>query len=333
MSLSRSASSCLGFPPPDAVRAAAAERGFEIVGSSAVMKRLRLQVRLIGPHFRSVLVSGEAGTGKELVALALHRMSPGADGPFVVCPAAGLEEALAECEASAGSADVFSPLLKTSRRGTLFLDGISEVPLEAQGRLLRMLEKHESAQCRQEAAKRLDLRLIATTCEDLRVSVSTGRFRQGLYQRIATVEIALPPLRDRVEDLPELAKCFLGRFALPNGKRVDEISDEAMERMRRYRWPGNLLELESVLRNGVLQSEGATLEAHHLPVLAMANGPEHSTMEDGGGVRLQDVVQRHVLRVLKDCGGNKLRAAEVLGISRSTLYRMLDAGASAVSLR
>ncbi len=232
MSLSRSASSCLGFPPPDAVRAAAAERGFEIVGSSAVMRRLRLQVRRIGPHFRSVLVSGEAGTGKELVARALHKMSPGGDGPFVVCPAAGLEEALAECEAGAESADVFRPLVKTSRSGTLFLDGISEAPLETQGRLLRMLEKHESAQCRLEASKRMDLRLIASTCEDLRVSVSTGRFRQDLYRRIATVEITLPPLRDRMEDLPELAKCFLRRFALLYGKCVNEIANEAMERMR-----------------------------------------------------------------------------------------------------
>jgi DNA-binding NtrC family response regulator len=296
------------------------------------MRRLRLQIRRIGPHFRSVLVSGEAGTGKELVARALHGMSSGADGPFVACPAAGLEDVLAECEANAGSTNVFSPLVKTSRRGTLFLHGISEVPLEVQGRLLRMLEKHESAQCRLEASKRMDLRLIASTCEDLRVSMSTGRFLQDLYQRIATVDITLPPLRDRMEDLPELARCFLRRAALLNGKLVDEIADEAMERMRRYRWPGNVLELESALRNGVLHSEGATLEAHHLPVLAMASGPEQSTME-GDSVRLQDVVERHVLRVLKDCGGNKLRAAEVLGISRSTLYRMLDAGASAVSLR
>jgi DNA-binding NtrC family response regulator len=296
------------------------------------MRRLRLQVRRIGPHFRSVLVSGEAGTGKELVARALHKMSPGGDGPFVVCPAAGLEEALAECEAGAESADVFRPLVKTSRSGTLFLDGISEVPQEAQGRLLRMLEKHESAQCRPEASKRMDLRLIASTCEDLRVSVSTGCFRQDLYRRIATVEITLPPLRDRMEDLPELAKCFLRRFALLYGKCVNEIANEAMERMRQYRWPGNVLEMESVVLNGVLQSEGATLEAHHLPVLAMASRLGQSTME-GGSVLLQDVVERHVLRVLKDCGGNKLRAAEVLGISRSTLYRMLDAGASAVGLR
>src|SRR5271156_4045231 len=208
MSLSQSASSCLGFRPPDAVGVASTERGFEIVGSSAVMRRLRLQVRRIGPHFRSVLVSGEAGAGEELGARGLHRMSPGADGPFVVCPAAGLEDALALSEASAGSADVFSHLLKTSQRGTLFLDGISEAPLAAQGRLLRILEKHESAQCRLEASKRMDLRLIASTGEDLRVSVSTGRFRQDLYQRIATVDITLPPLRDRMEDLPELASCF-----------------------------------------------------------------------------------------------------------------------------
>jgi DNA-binding NtrC family response regulator len=282
------------------------------------MRRLRLQVRRIGPHFRSVLISGEAGTGKELVARALHQASPVADGPFVVRHPAELED---------------GRLMKTSRSGTLFLDGINEVPLEMQGQLLRVMEQHESAQSRMEPSRRADLRLIASTSEDLRVSVSTGRFRQDLYQRIATVDITVPSLRDRIEDLPELARCFLRRFALLDGGRVDEIADDAMEWMRRYRWPGNVRELESVLHHGVMGSENGKLEAHHLPMFADLSEMEQSTASDRGSARLQDVVEQHVLRVLKDCGGNKLRAAETLGISRSTLYRMLDAGASSVSLR
>jgi DNA-binding NtrC family response regulator len=297
------------------------------------MKRLRLQVRRIGPHFRTVLVSGEAGTGKELVARALHGMSPGAGGPFVVCRAAAFADAQAECEGNAGAMDDVAHLMKKSRQGTLFLNGINEMPLELQDRLLRALGQYELPQSRLDAAHKTDLRVIASTCEDLRILVSTGRFRQELYQRLATVDIALPPLRERMEDLPELARCFLGRFALLYGRGVCKIADEAMKRMQEYGWPGNVRELESVLRNNVLQSKGDALELHHLPVFADASGHEQSTPGTGGSVRLQDVVERHVVRVLKDCGGNKLRAAEVLGISRSTLYRMLDTGASADALR
>ena len=288
------------------------------------MRRLRLQVRRIGPHFRSVLVSGEAGTGKELVARALHAMSRGASGPFVVCHAAELEDVLVESGPSAESADALSRLLKMSQRGTLFLHEISEMHLEAQGRLVRVLKEYELAQGQVEATQRVDLRMIASTSEDLRALASTGRFRQELYQRLATVDIAAPPLRERLEDLPELVRYFLRRFALAYGSSVGETTDEAMEQMKMYRWPGNVRELESALRHGVLQTKGGMLEAHHLPVFAEASEPEPSTVSEGGSVRLQDVVEQHVLRVLKDCRGNKLRAAEVLGISRSTLYRMLE---------
>jgi DNA-binding NtrC family response regulator len=136
-----------------------------------------------------------------------------------------------------------------------------------------------------------------------------------------------------MEDLPELARHFLERFAALYERGVREITDEAMERMQRHLWPGNVSELESVLRNGVLQSEGEMLEPHHLPSFAAADQPEQSLARASKSVRLQDVIEHHVLRVLKDCGGNKLRASELLGISRSTLYRMLDSGVSAENLQ
>jgi DNA-binding NtrC family response regulator len=303
------------------------------VGSSAAMKRLRLQVRRIGPHFRAVLVSGEKGTGKELVARKLHAMSLGASRPFVVCHVAALESILVDSTANTESADPLGRLMKTSQRGTLFLDGINKMSLEGQGRLLRVLTKHELMQSRLEASQRMDMRMIASTSEDLRILTSTGRFRQDLYQLLATVDIVVPPLYERMEDLPELARCFLNRFAMLYVRSVREIGDEAMERMQRYRWPGNVRELKSVLRNGVLRSEGEVLESHHLPAFAESSEPVSAMASAAESVRLRDVVEQHVLRVLRDCGGNKLRAAEVLGISRSTLYRMLDAGASVDGLR
>jgi DNA-binding NtrC family response regulator len=295
------------------------------VGSSAAMKRLRQQIRRIGPHFRTVLVCGEAGTGKELVARALHRMSPAAAEPFVVRHAAAIEDALAESESSARAGDD-GRLIKRLVRKTLFLDRISDMPLEAQGRLLRVLMQPESAQSRINAPQRTELRIIASTEEDLKILMSTGRFSQELYQRLATVDITLPPLRERMEDLPELARYFLERFAALYRRGVRAIADEGMERMQKHSWPGNVAELESVLRNGVLRSDGEMLE---LPSFPAANQPEQSIAEANKSVRLQDVIERHVLRVLKDCGGNKLRASEMLGISRSTLYRMLDADVSA----
>lgn len=314
MSISRSASSHLSIPPPSVTPIAPPDES-EIVGSSAAMNRLRLQVQRIGPHFRTVLVSGEAGTGKELVARALHNMSPVAEGPFVVCDAGTLECALAEYEGST-----------PSNRGTLFLDGVGAMPLEVQDRLLKALRKYDSTH-------KADLRMIASTSEDMRILVSTGRFRHELYQRLATVDITLPPLRDRLEDLPELARCFLKRFALFYGRGVCEIANGAMARMQEYRWPGNLLELESMLRNSMLRTEGDVIEAHRLPMFGEAAGHDQSMSRASGCRRLQDVVEQHVLRVLKDCGGNKVRAAEELGISRSTLYRMLDASARTGTVR
>jgi DNA-binding NtrC family response regulator len=264
------------------------------------MKHLRLQLRRIGPHFRTVLIRGEAGTGKKLVARVLHSLSRAAEDPLVRCDAATLEEALAKC----------------AGRGALFLDAIDRMPLTTQGRLLHVLEENVSAQ------------IIASTNEDLKALVSTGHFRPMLYQRLAPLEIALPPLRERMEDLPELARYFLETFASLHREDPRRIADESIEQMQRYHWPGNVRELKDVLYECVLQTTSQLLEAHHLPVFAEAV----QTTAEARSVRLQDVVEQHVLQVLKDCGGNKLRAAEMLGISRSTLYRMLGGGGYAANL-
>ena len=326
MSTSRSASSCLTSSPPTPAGTLLGADESEFVGSSAAMKRLRQQVRRIGPHFRAVLVSGESGTGKDLVARALHRVSPAAAGPFVLRPAAAMKDAFAKQEGSDVGKDAVAGLMRRSARGTLFLDRVDDLPLEAQGWLLRALAQYELTQ-------KTDVSVIASTTADLKILVFTGRFSQNLYQRLATVEITLPPLRERMEDVPELARHFLKRIAQFYGSAVCEIADEAVEQLQRYSWPGNLGELEAVLRNGVLRSEGEVLEPHHLTLFAEPRRPEHSMTEVKKSVRLQDVAEQHVLRVLKDCRGNKLRASEMLGISRSTLYRMLEAGVSADNLR
>ncbi len=298
----------------------------EIVGGSDAIRRLRLQIRRIGPHFRTVLVKGEPGTEKELVARALHGMTPPPATPFVVCPA--FEASLA-CSTGGIESDVAGNWMTACHGGTLFLDEIGEMPLNAQGQLLDVLKKRELAQDRVEASQRLDVRIIASTSEDLRIMVSTGRFRHELYRRLATVEITVPPLRERIDDLDELVRHFLGRFAQLYGRSFHNIPQVAMDQMRRHRWPDNVRELESMLRDGMVQNKSESIELYPQSASAKPNGPRQAAVDASKSVRLQDVVAEHVLRVLKDSGGNKLRAAEALGISRSTLYRMLDPGAAA----
>jgi DNA-binding NtrC family response regulator len=286
------------------------------------MTRLRMQIQRIGPHFRTVMVIGETGTGKESTARALHRLSQGAAGPFVLCHAGERSEVFHK--ATACSADI-DHMVKMAQGGTLFLGGISEMSMEAQRHLLRVLRRQDGSQIGSTASQKIDIRMIASTREAPRVLAYAGRFLQELYQRLAMVEIALPPLRERREDIPRLATRLLARLAREFGKSVEEISEDAMKRLETHGWPGNLRELENALRHGVLQCKTKVLEASDLPALAETSAEDSAMADALGTARLQDVVERHVLRVLKNCAGNKLRAAELLGISRSTLYRMLEA--------
>ena len=293
------------------------------------MARLRLQVRRLGPHFRTVLVSGEAGTGKRLAARALHRLSQGVGERFVICNAAAMSDWPTGADRAATSAEHLDRLVKMAQGGTLFFEGIGEMPMEAQVHLLHVLRLQERSHIGLAAPQKVDLRIIASTREDLKILTFSRRFRQELYQRLAMVEIALPPLRERTEDIPELATWLLRRLPLLYGTAgIERIAEDAIERLQAHRWPGNVRELESVLRHGVMQCDGAVMRADHLPSLEDLDADATPVADEVGTARLQDVVEQHVLRVLKNCGGNKLRAAEVLGISRSTLYRMLDRSAS-----
>jgi len=282
----------------------------EIVGDSAAMKRLRLQIRRIGPHFRAVLIHGERGTGKELVARALHQESVRTDGAFVV----------------AACGNRISYLMKMARGGTLFFDGIDEAPLETQDELLEILRRQEWSQEGLAAPQRLSTRIAASTEQDLRGLVASGRVRQELYQRIAMVQIGVPPLRERIDDVPALAVHFVAGFE-KRYRQAITIAKDAVQLLKSHSWPGNVQELEDVLAKAVLQNDGGEIQARQLALSTASleiDRSEASTGDAGKTARLQEVVDRHVLRVLHDCAGNKLKAAELLGISRSTLYRMLE---------
>lgn len=281
-----------------------------LAGGSRTMRRLRLQVDRIGPHFRTVLLRGEMGTCKEGVARALHDRTGSASDQFVVRHAASLTELAAD-----RNHNLLHALTRSASGGTLFVEGTEDLPPEAQLLMLRLLEQ------------RVGLRMIASTRRNLRRQVAAGRFIEELYHRLAMVEIVIEPLRKRTEDIPGLAMQLTRYFAGQYDKQIDSISHEALATLEEHTWPGNLRELKNVVRNAVLHCEGTVLGPDDLPSLSKLTGlrenPELETPQ-----RLQDVIDRHVLHVMRECSGNKVRAAEVLGISRSTLYRMLEGRSS-----
>ena len=229
----------------------AAEEDTRIVGDGVTMRRLRTQLQRLGPHFRTALISGEGGTGKELVARELHRLSPHADGPFVVFNAASVENAVIEwrgaAEALPTGADDLDSLLRAAHGGTLFFDRISELPIAMQAQLLEVLERKEFAGRSSRSMEHGETRIIASTSEDLRVLASAGRFRKDLYFKISAVEIALPPLRERMEDVPALVAYFSLRCAEITGRSGGGLTDAASNRLLRHAWPGNVLELKSLV--------------------------------------------------------------------------------------
>ena len=298
-----------------------------MVARSPWMLDLFSKMRRIAPHFRTALVTGPSGTGKELVARALHSMSPVASSSFVVCNCAGVPETLAESEwfgyvrgAFTGANQDKMGLFEHANGGTIFLDEIGEMPLNLQAKLLRVLQSHEIQRVGSPVARKLDVRVIAATNRDLKLEVREKRFREDLFYRLSVVEMKLPSLAERREDLPLLQRHFVEKFAAEYKKDISGISRRAQNLLSRYYWPGNIRELENVIGNACMMSDGPMIDISHLPPeLLQAD----SSMGESPLLSLAEVERNHVRRVMEMVGGNKLRAAEILGISRSTLYTLL----------
>lgn len=292
-----------------------------LLGESLVVRRLRAQVERIAPYFRKALVRGESGSGKRLVAQALHAMSR-CDGAFVVCKARSLAQTLAEDF----SAPEITALLDSARGGTLYLEEISDVPYALQSGLLRIFAEPT-------AGKSGGMRIIAATCRDLRTMASVGQFRQDLYAELSVIELSAPSLSQRAEDLPILADWILARVSRRTGFCAKVLSASATAELLTRGWMNNLRGLEQVVTHAAALADGHVIEPGHLapsaeaPAAAALEPPARARSE-----RLQDVIHEHVVDVLTRCAGNKLRAAEMLGISRSTLYRMLEAGPGAAGM-
>jgi DNA-binding NtrC family response regulator len=297
-----------------------------LVGESVVVRRLRSQIQRIAPYFRTALIRGESGSGKEQVARAIHALSPVSHGPFIVAHAAAVAESAGSGEA--GSTPTAASLLESALGGTLYIKGVSELSIGLQGALFRFLGDCEQRRAEprrvnfdRPETRQAETRILAASHLDVRTLSTIGQFRPDLYARLAAVEIFVPPLRERIEDIPILAGQMLSRLAKETGQSAKVLAEETLVQMQARLWPNNLRELARVVAQAAALAEGAIMEPRHLLALVDPAVNPEVRME-----RLHDVVQHHVFDVLTRCGGNKLRAAELLGISRSTLYRMLDAG-------
>ena len=295
------------------------------------MERVRDLIQTVAASRATVLVTGESGTGKELVARALHYNSPRRDNPFVRLNCAALPQELVESELFGHEKGAFTGAIKQTRGrfemadgGTLLLDEISEISSSLQAKLLRVLQEREFERIGSSLTIRVDVRIIATTNRDLHKEIESGRFREDLYYRLNVIEIGLPPLRQRKEEIPALVDSFLHRFSDENRKNIAGVSSEALDLLVRYDWPGNIRELENYTERAVVVARGPELQVGDFPG-ELSSGRPSTAVEQGPrvGTTIQEMERRLILKTLEACNGNRTEAAAVLDISTRTLRNKL----------
>jgi formate hydrogenlyase transcriptional activator len=300
----------------------------DIVGENAALRGVLTQVETVAPTDSSVLIHGETGTGKELIARAVHDLSHRRDRTFVKLNCAAIPTGLLESELFGHEKGAFTGAIcqrmgrfELAHRGTLFLDEVGDIPLELQPKLLRVLQEHEFERLGGTKTIRVNVRLVAATHRDLAEMIAEGRFRNDLFYRLNVFPVTLPPLRERQDDIPRLVRHFTQSFARRMGRRIDTIPSSVMDALVRYHWPGNVRELQNVIERAVILSRGPTLQVSSAD-LSTTTAP---VAEPTGGTSdtLCDAEREHILRVVKETnwvlGGAKGAAAR-LGMKRSTLH-------------
>jgi DNA-binding NtrC family response regulator len=316
-----------------------AKYGLEnILGRSAVMAQLFDVIRQAAPTQATVLIQGESGTGKELVAHAIHRLSTRARGPFIAVHCAALATNLLESELFGHEKGAFTNALARKRGrfemadgGTLFLDEVSEIDPVVQVKLLRVLEERQFERVGGTETVEVDIRLVTATNRNLKALVEQGKFREDLFFRLDVVDVTLPPLRERLDDVPILTDAFIKEFAQKNQKAIEGITPDALQVLSAYSWPGNVRELRNTIEKMVVLSRGGRLTARDLPPdirSAVKDTQPAATREPRsavgtGGSSLADAERALILAALSKHGDNKTKAAQALGISRRTMHRKL----------
>jgi two-component system NtrC family response regulator len=309
-------------------RASSSDSFEGIVGFCPAIQDVFRAVRRVAGSDAQVLISGESGTGKELVARAIHRLSERASGPFVAINCGAIPENLLESELFGHEKGAFTGAharragrIESSHRGTLFLDEVGELPVALQVKLLRFLQEHrlERVGGRQEIA--VDVRVIAATNADLDREMKEERFREDLFYRLAVVRLALPPLRERGEDITVLAKIFLERFAAENKKSISGFSSEALEALKSHDWPGNVRELENRVKRAIIMAEGRKLTSADLELSSsLGERYRNVTLKEAREELERDLIRR----TLRKHNGNMTRTAAELQVSRPTLYELME---------
>ncbi|HVK85555.1 MAG TPA: sigma 54-interacting transcriptional regulator [Kofleriaceae bacterium] len=295
------------------------------------MRRLYDLARRISPGTITVLIVGETGTGKERLAEFLHGASRRAAGPLVRINCAAFADPLVESELFGHEAGAFTGaqrerrgLLESAKGGTVFLDEIGELSLSTQAKLLRVLEEGVLIRVGGSTPRPLDVRFIAATNRDLDAEIAAGRFRQDLYFRIAGSVLAIPPLRERLQEIEPLAHAFAADAMKRLGRPAVHLSDAAVRRLCAHSWPGNVRELRNVIERAALISETASIEEHHLPFFDGAEAPAAARQDASIGDELAELERRRILDALEQCAGNQTRAAALLGMPRRTFIKRLS---------
>jgi len=296
-----------------------------MVGHSAAMLEVFHRIRRVAPHFRTVLLTGETGVGKELAAQALHRLSPACSGPFVTCNCSAVVETLAESElfghvkgAFTGAVQDRVGVFEAANRGTVLLDEVGELSLSMQAKLLRVLQNREIQRVGSPVARQVEVRVIAATHRDLKEMVKNQRFREDLFYRLNVVSIHIPPLRERREDIPLLAMHFLRQYSERYRKNLGGFDPTVMQSLLEHSWPGNVRELDHAIERAVLMAQDGVIRPGDLALRSREAGHR---LED---MSLEDVEAFLIKKALARYSGNISQAAEALGLSRSALYRRLQ---------
>jgi len=303
----------------------------EFIGQSGAMRRVFELIERVAPAKASVAITGESGTGKEMVARSIHNLSSRHEKPFIAVNCASIPATLIESEIFGHERGAFTGadqrrpgVFELAHSGTLFLDEVGEIPIELQAKLLRVLEEGRLRRLGGKVEIEVDVRVLCATNRDLKAEIKNQRFREDLFFRLNVFQIALPPLRDRKEDVPLLVQYFVEKFSAEAGKHLAGVHPDAMEVLKNYEWPGNIRELRNSVERAVILCDGDLVLREHLPPDMAGRAPERQVFKVPYGLTIDVLEKEYILGSLQRNGGNKARTAEILGVSEKTLYNKLN---------